>query len=74
MEEDLSTNLTPEYDGGDSTSGESYLHLLAKQNNVSQFKEYIQQIQNLEDNDEKICLEKDMTNGLLIQVSKVFLL
>ena len=74
MEEDLSTNLTPDFDGGDSTSGESYLHLLAKQNNVSQFKEYIQQIQNLEDNDEKFGLEKDMTNGLLMQVSKMCLL
>ena len=71
MEEDLSTNLTPDFDGGDSTSGESYLHLLAKQNNVSQFKEYIQQIQNLEDNDEKFYLEKDITNGLLMQVSKI---
>ena len=30
MEEDLSTNLTPKYDGGDSTSGESFLHYLAK--------------------------------------------
>ena len=33
---------------------------------MSQFKEYIQQIQNLEDNDEKFGLEKDMTNGLLL--------
>ena len=41
---------------------------------MSQFKEYIQQIQNLEDNDEKFGLEKDITNGLLMQVSKVCLL
>ena len=72
--DDLSTNLTLpyEYEDGDHTSsetGETYLHLLAKQNNVKELKEYIQQIQNLEDGDEKSGLEKDMTNGMLMQVS-----
>ena len=63
--DDLSTNLTLpcEYEG------ETYLHLLAKQNNVKELKEYIQQIQNLKDGDEKSGLEKDMTNGMLMQVS-----
>ena len=70
--DDLSTNLTLpcEYDS-DSDSGETYLHLLAKQNNVREFKEYIQKIQNLNDGDEKLGLEKDMTNGMLMQVSNL---
>ena len=68
--DDLSTNLTLpcEYDG-DYTPGETYLHLLAKEGNVKEFNQYIQQIQNLDDINEKTRLEKDMTNGLLIQVS-----